>query len=74
MSIKKFDEFKQNIEGQEVSESFHSLHSIASQAADKLNEVRTILDARFREDLTDKEFDKLQTVYDFVCKALEQIL
>jgi hypothetical protein len=74
MSIKKFDEFKQNIEEQEVNESFYSLHSIASQAADKLNEVRTILDARFREDLTDKEFDKLQTVYDYVCKALEQIL
>ena len=74
MSIKRFDEFKQNLEEQEVNESFHSLHSIASQAADKLNEVRTILDARFREDLTDKEFDKLQTVYDFVCKALEQIL
>ena len=72
--IKNFNEFKQNIEKQEVNESFHSLHSIASQAADKLNEVRTILDARFREDLTDKEFDKLQTVYDYVCKALEQIL
>ena len=72
--IKNFNEFKQNIEKQEVNESFHSLHSIASQAANKLNEVRTILDARFREELTDKEFDKLQTVYDYVCKALEQIL
>jgi hypothetical protein len=74
MSIKKFDEFKQNIEEQEVNESFYSFHTIATEAADKLNEARTILDGRFREELTDKEFDKLQTVYDYVCKALDEIL
>lgn len=74
MSIKRFDEFKQNLEEQEVNESFHSFHSIATEAADKLNEARSILDARFREDLTDKEFDRLQTVYDYVCKALDEIL
>lgn len=74
MNIKKFDEFKQNLEKQEVNESFYSFHTIATEAADKLNEARTILDGRFREELTDKEFDKLQTVYDYVCKALDEIL
>ncbi len=74
MNIKKFDEFKQNIKEQEVNESFYSFHTIATEVADKLNEARTILDGRFREELTDKEFDKLQTVYDYVCKALDEIL
>lgn len=73
MNIKSFDEFKQNIEDQEVNESFHSFHAIATEAADKLNEVKTILDGRFKEDLTDSQLEKLNECYQNVCKALDCI-
>lgn len=73
MNIKKFNEFKQNIEEQEVNESYHSFHTIVTEAVDKLNEVRSILDGRFREELTDSQLDKLNECYQNVCKALDCI-
>lgn len=43
-------------------------------AIDGLEAMRRLLDRRFHEDISEFEFQKLQTVYDYVCKALDQIL
>ena len=62
-TIKTFEQFNNN-----------SFFAIAKNASDQLQEVRKILDNRFHIDMTDEQFDKLQTVYDHICKALDEIL
>ena len=47
---------------------------IATKSCQKLNEVRSLLDNRFHNNMTDEEFKKLQQTYDDVCKALSNIL
>lgn len=62
-TIKTFEQFNNN-----------SFFSIAKNASDELEKLRLVLDNRFHIDMTDEQFDKLQTVYDYICKALDEIL
>lgn len=39
-----------------------------------LNKVRNLCDKRFSASVDDVTFEKLDNVYDYVCKALDEIL
>lgn len=62
-TIKTFEQFNNN-----------SFFAIAKNASDELEKLRLVLDNRFHIDMTDEQFDKLQNVYDYICKALEEIV
>lgn len=46
---------------------------ISARVRRKLSELRQILDDRFRDDVSEKDFETLDEIHDMICRALDKL-